>query len=223
MVEREPDDERNGDRAEQTPENSVPVRVNGSMNGTDNGVEFEVLVDETLDDDVTTFASPEERVAALEVELEELREANLLARADFDNYRKRAARERLEVADKARGDLVERLLPVLDNLERACDAASEDDRSCAWYEGLSMVREQFLQVLRDEGGEPIRAGGEAFDPDRHEAVSTTPDPEAPEGVIVHELRRGYTLRDRVVRPSQVVTSSGPAVGGAGGEDSPAGA
>lgn len=218
MSERDYNAEPNGD-AKREPDNSIPVRVNGG----ENGVGFDVLFDETLDDAAPAGESPEARVAALEAEVEELRAANLLARADFENFRKRAARERLEIADRARGDLVERLLPVLDNLERACAAASEEDKASAWYEGLSMVYGQFVQQLREEGVEPIEAVGAAFDPAYHEAVSVTPHPDAPEGAIVFELRKGYTLRDRVVRPSQVVTSSGPSAEAAGGEDSPAGA
>lgn len=141
-------------------------------------------------------------------QLVELREANLRVRADFDNFRKRVARERLELTERARGDLVERLLPVVDNLERAVRSAEDAGEAGAWVEGIRMVQGQFLGILEDEGVRPIEAVGQEFDPMVHEAVATAASADLPSGSVLGEVRRGYRIGDRVLRPAQVVTSSG---------------
>jgi molecular chaperone GrpE len=148
----------------------------------------------------------------------ELHDANLRVRADFDNFRKRAARQRLEIADHAKADLVRRLLPPLDNLERALEAAEEHGAQAAWVDGLKMVYAQFLAALGDEDITPIEALGQEFDPQWHEAVSTMPNEVVPQGYITAEVSRGYRLGDIVIRASQVVTSSGAPKGAEEGEE-----
>lgn len=147
-------------------------------------------------------------VARLESHLAEAREAALLARADLENYRRRTARERLEQTARAQGDLIERLLPVLDNLERAVGAAEKDGSAPAWTEGVRMVHAQMLAALAETGARTIEAVGRPFDPMFHEAVATTPSAEVPEGTVLEEVRKGWLLGERVLRPTQVVTASG---------------
>lgn len=148
----------------------------------------------------------------------ELHDANLRVRADFDNFRRRAARQRLEIADHAKADLVRRLLPPLDNLERALEAAEEHGAQAAWVDGLRMVYAQFLAALGDEGIAPIEALGQEFDPQWHEVVATMPNEVVPQGYITAEVSRGYRLGDIVIRASQVVTSSGAPSGAEEGEE-----
>jgi molecular chaperone GrpE len=143
-----------------------------------------------------------------DAELQELREANLRIRADFDNFRRRTARERIELGERAQGDLIEKLLPVLDNFERALRAAEEAGAGAAWLEGVRMVHGQFLEVLEDASVRAIEAEGQEFDPMLHEAVATAPSIEVGAGHVLREVRRGYRVGDRVLRPTQVVTSSG---------------
>ena len=127
--------------------------------------------------------------------------------ADFDNYRKRVARDAQAQATRAAESLVHELLPVLDNLERAIDA-SEHHEPAKVAEGVQLVRQELTDLLERRGLEEISAEpGSAFDPHVHEALSQQPS-EYPEGAIVELWQRGYRLGDRVARPAKVVVSSG---------------
>jgi molecular chaperone GrpE len=127
--------------------------------------------------------------------------------ADFDNYRKRVARDAQAQSTHAAESLVQELLPVLDNLERALDASEHHDQAKV-AEGVQLVRQQLTDLLRRRGLEEIPADpGSAFDPHVHEALSQQPS-EHPEGAIVEVWQRGYRLGDRVARPARVVVSSG---------------
>ena len=128
--------------------------------------------------------------------------------ADFDNYRKRVARESEVQASRATESLVGGLLPVLDNLERALDA-SEHHEEAKVAEGVQFVRLQLAGLLARRGLEEIPcAPGDEFDPHVHEALSHQPS-DQPEGAVAAVWQRGYRLGDRVVRPARVVVSSGP--------------
>ncbi|MCJ7491671.1 MAG: nucleotide exchange factor GrpE [Dehalococcoidia bacterium] len=146
--------------------------------------------------------------ALLQEQAEQERDRLLRLRADFENYRKRVLREKVEMAGQAKADLVARILPALDNLERAREAA-ERDGSPALAEGVNMVAEQLLAALAEEGVEPIEALGRPFDPYQHEAAGTMLTPDIPEGYVVREELKGYKLGERVVRPARVVTSRAP--------------
>jgi molecular chaperone GrpE len=126
-------------------------------------------------------------------------------RAEFANYQKRSKAQ----ADADRGYMVSALaldvLSVLDNFERAIDAARAANAP-AIVDGLDMVHRQMLSALGKHGIEPIAVVGEPFDPNHHEAVMQQPDASKPEGTVVAELARGYKLRDRVLRPAKVAVS-----------------
>jgi molecular chaperone GrpE len=127
--------------------------------------------------------------------------------ADFDNYRKRVTRDAEAQSTRAAASLVQELLPVLDNLERALDA-SEHHEQAQVAEGVQLVRQQLIDLLQRRGLEEIAAEpGCDFDPHVHEALSQQPS-EHPEGTIVEVWQRGYRLGDRVARPARVVVSSG---------------
>jgi molecular chaperone GrpE len=127
--------------------------------------------------------------------------------ADFDNYRKRVARDAQRQAAHATESVVQELLPVLDNLERALDA-SEHHEEAKVAEGVQLVRQQLTDVLERRGLAEIEAApGDVFDPHVHEALSHEPS-EHPDGVIAAVWQRGYRLGDHVVRPARVVVSSG---------------
>lgn len=130
------------------------------------------------------------------------------SRADFANYQKRARAQADLDRQYAAGDLARDLLPVIDNLERASDAARKAG-SEGIVEGLSLVHRQLLGVLAKHGIEPIQALDQPFDPNFHEAILQQPDANRPEGTVIAETNRGYRLRDRVLRPTQVVVSSPP--------------
>ena len=127
--------------------------------------------------------------------------------ADFDNYRKRATREKEEARQFASQSLLEELLPVLDNFEMALVAAGDADP--AIRDGVQMIYDQLFAVLKDSGMEPIDAMGEAFDPNLHEALSQEETTNANEGTVVQQVQRGYKLNERLVRPARVVVAKAP--------------
>ncbi len=167
---------------------------------------------QTPDADPETPADPpagsSAALAALTRERDEARDQTLRARAEFVNYQKRA-RQQAE-ADRlyAIGDLGHDLLDVLDNLDRAADALRAEGREGV-ADGLDLVHKQFLAVMAKYGVEPIEALGVPFDPNFHEALMRQPTADAPEGIVVAELGKGYKLHDRVLRPSKVAVSVKP--------------
>ena len=152
-------------------------------------------VDEAPEEPQEKEESPEERYLRLA--------------AEFDNYKKRMERERALSLAYANEGLIEKLLPVVDNLERALDAAEPGGGQDGLVSGVELTLKALLKVLRREGVEPIEAQGKPFDPNIHEAISTLPSDEVPEGRVVNQVEKGYLYRDRVLRPAKVVVSSGP--------------
>jgi molecular chaperone GrpE len=144
-----------------------------------------------------------DEVVSLQQRVEELTQQLVRLHADFDNYRKRSRKNLQEEIVRANEELVGKLLPVLDNLERAL-AVDSDASAASIREGVQLVYRQFLDILSKEGLEPIAALGETFDPNLHEAVmvETVADPEM-ENRILEEFQRGYTFRERVLRAAVV--------------------
>lgn len=145
------------------------------------------------------------RVEQLEIDLAAAREQNLRLQADFENWRKRVARESQELDRRIRADLITRLLPVLDNLERALRAA--DDRADdSLVQGVRMVYDQLTSLLSEMGLTALECVGQVFDPALHEAVGTQICADLPEGCIVEEHERGYRFGGEILRPAKVVIS-----------------
>ena len=142
-------------------------------------------------------------------ELEKYKDAALRARADLDNYRKRVAREKEEAIRYANNSLIEKLLPILDNFELGLDAARNASDAAGIIQGLEMVRKQLEDFLRENGVEVVNAVGDAFDPNLHEAVAHEPNGEVADGSVIRQIRRGFKLKDRLIRPASVVVSKGP--------------
>jgi molecular chaperone GrpE len=159
--------------------------------------------------EATEQAPVTERVQSPEEELAGLKDRQLRLQADFDNFRRRSARERIEVGARAVESLVEDLLPVLDHFELGLHAADEQAIDSTVKTGFQMVFDQLLGALKKAGLVPLDAHESAFDPHRHEAVCHTPSDEYPPDAIMAQTRRGYQLGPRVIRPVQVVVSSGP--------------
>jgi molecular chaperone GrpE len=131
--------------------------------------------------------------------------------ADFDNYKKRAAREKIEATKYANEALLERLIPILDNFEAAMSAANSAQGSNidSLKTGVSMILSQFKNFLTDSGLEEIDAAGKPFDPNLHEAVSQQASADVPEGQVLQQLRKGYKLREKLIRPAMVIVSKKP--------------
>ncbi|MGH8049016.1 MAG: nucleotide exchange factor GrpE [Chthoniobacterales bacterium] len=153
-------------------------------------------------------AEPE--LQAVRDDFEKFKDLYLRAQADLDNYRKRAARETEDARRYANLSLLERLLPVLDNFELGLDAARQSGGAENILQGMSMVQKQLQDFLRDSGVEAIEAVGQPFDPNLHEALGQEPSDEVPEGIVTRQMRRGYKLKDRLLRPSAVMVSKGAA-------------
>jgi len=147
-------------------------------------------------------------VATLQAEVEKYRDAALRGRAEFDNYRKRVVREKEDAIRYANSSLFETLLPILDNFELGLGAAKNAPEAANIVQGLEMVRKQLEDFLRSNGVEVIDALGKEFDPNFHEAVGQEASAEVAEGVVLRQLRRGFKLRDRLLRPASVVVSKG---------------
>jgi molecular chaperone GrpE len=147
----------------------------------------------------------EERIALLERERDELVDDVKRVAADFDNYRKRALRDQESLVARAHERLVKELLPVLDDLERALEAAEEHEEA-KLEDGVRLVHRELRDAMAKEGLVEIETDG-AFDPHVHEALLTQPSEEA-EGAILQVIQKGYRLGDRVLRPARVVVSQG---------------
>ena len=155
-------------------------------------------------------AGEQDSAATMQADLDRFRDLALRSQADFDNYKKRAAREKEEAIKYANSSLLERLIAIVDNFELGLMAARAEGETSPIYSGMSMVLKQLTDFLADNGLEPIDAEGQKFDPNLHEAIAHEPSAEVPEGIVIRQTRRGYRLKDRLLRPSSVVVSSGPA-------------
>lgn len=127
------------------------------------------------------------------------------AQADFINYKRRAEQEKLEMGQYANAQLILSLLPVLDDFERAFENTTSRMAKSEWAAGMKLIENKFRSVLAAQGLSPIDALGKLFDPTLHEAVMRG---QGDEDIIVKEIRRGYMLNDKVIRPSQVVVGNG---------------
>lgn len=128
--------------------------------------------------------------------------------ADFDNYRKRVAKDKDALYNIISAELITEFLPVLDTLEKSAFSMVEDDeKSKAWKSGIELVCKQFEDVLRKLGAEEIKSVGEKFDPNLHDAVMHVEDEALEENVISKELKKGYKLKDRIIRHSMVVVAN----------------
>jgi molecular chaperone GrpE len=154
-------------------------------------------------------AEPEpDALATAQTEAAKWKDATLRAQAELDNYRKRVARERDEDYKRAQAVLLERLLPVLDNFELGMMEVRKGDPKSPIVVGMAMIERQLNEFMAGSGVEVIEAVGAKFDPNLHEAVSQEEDPKVPEGQIIRQLRRGFRLRDRLLRAAMVVVSKG---------------
>jgi molecular chaperone GrpE len=163
--------------------------------------------------DVTTITPEQlEELKALAEKANDNWERLVRTSADFDNFKKRAAREKQDAIRYANEGLLEKLVPVLDNFDAALSAAqtSSADGAQSLQTGVAMIFQQLKKVLTESGLEEVDATGQAFDPNLHEAVSQQESKDVPEGNVLQQLRKGYKLRDRLLRPATVVVAKKPA-------------
>jgi len=170
----------------------------------------------------TAENSPVEGAALSPEQIEELKkraakgdenwERLLRTTADFENFKKRAVREKAESAQYATASLLTKVLPVLDNFEMALAAAqaAKDEKLASLQSGVTMIQQQLKSILAEAGLEEIDAAGKPFDPSFHEAVSQQESADVSEDHVLQQLRKGYKFKDRLLRPATVIVAKKPA-------------
>jgi molecular chaperone GrpE len=157
---------------------------------------------DTPDGGTGTETSPEDPVDELRRERDVLQDRLLRTAAEFDNYRKRIDRERREQWEAVAADVLADLLPIIDDLDRALQAEAGTNAD-AYRKGVELIHRQMTDLLRKRGVKPIEAVGADFDPRYHQAVAHESSTEHRDGEVMEELRRGYMLGDRLLRPAMV--------------------
>lgn len=154
--------------------------------------------------------TPESKIEQLEKELEEQKGKYLRLHADFDNYRKRSYKEMMQARLESKIDSITPVLNVFDHFDMAMMAMNQAENVDAIRDGMNMILTEFQKALDDLGVEKINAVGKKFDPTIHEAIANEPSNEVEEEHVVKQWRSGYRIGERVIRPANVVVSSGPA-------------
>jgi molecular chaperone GrpE len=153
-------------------------------------------------DEAASGAPVPDELAQARGERDDFYDRLLRQAAEFDNYRKRTERERREMAQYAAGDLLEALLPVVDDFERALQAEAGSD-AAAYRQGVELIYKQLQDQLTKRGVKAVEAVGQPFDPHFHQAITYEASPGREEGEVIDEVRRGYLLGDRLLRPAMV--------------------
>jgi molecular chaperone GrpE len=157
----------------------------------------------SLDQDASSLQAEVTRFQGL---ADENQQRLLRTQADFDNYRKRTQKEKEDFAKYASTQIINGLLPIIDNFERAIATAGDDTNFESFSKGVSMIFRQLEGVLQAEGLSAMETVGQAFNPEFHQAIMQVESEEYPEGTIVEEVQKGYMLKDKVLRPAMVKTS-----------------
>ncbi len=189
----------------------IKVEVNGENETDESGEQKEAIKPGGDKDKKKSRARIKELEAQLEAKEKEARENYdrlLRVSAEFENYKKRAARETADFKKYANESIIREVLPVIDNLERAMNSAAEDQNAeKPVREGVDLTLKEILRILEKFGVTPIEALEKPFDPNFHEAVMQEASEKFPEQTVVKELQRGYLIHDRLLRPAMVVVSS----------------
>lgn len=149
------------------------------------------------------IAGLESKIEALEQENEQYLKKLQRSKADFANYRQRVNKEKFGLCRKYKKEVIQEILPVLDNLERALESCDREDD---FFQGVKMIHKQICSVLQQEGVEEIKTDDQEFDPKFHEAVEQVDTEEYDSGMIIEEMQKGYTYQDEVLRPALVVVA-----------------
>jgi molecular chaperone GrpE len=179
---------------------------------TASGLGEEMVKEEGAGTNFKQTGDAREQLGLLKTELDKYKDIALRSVADLDNYRKRMAREKDDAIRYANASFLERLIPILDNFDLGLQAAKVGGSQSAVIDGMTMVFKQLQEFLASCGVETIDATGEHFDPNVHEAIAQEENAEVEDGVVIRQLRKGYRLKDRLIRPANVVVSKGAPVG-----------
>jgi molecular chaperone GrpE len=195
-------------------EEEIPEFIKADLSGGNSAFRENSFAQATPSEPAAESKSPAQmgRVSELEGQISDLKKALQRRQADFDSYRKRIERERGDTFQNQISNLATQMLPVLDNLDRALDAAShfEDEQSNDFrhfFDGIALVNQQLNEILSEMGVQPVVTVGEAFNPYFHDAVATEATDEFPPNTITEELLRGYRLGDKLIRAAMVKVAS----------------
>ena len=183
-------------------EDGDTAEINLKPSGNDETTDTENKVEDVPTDLTETLKKEIDRLKA---ELGEKQDRYIRLQADFDNFRKRTAKEKTELAATIEQAFLKDLLPLLDNLSRATEAVENGENADveSLKKGIEMIKQETVAAMGKHGLEPIDTEGKIFDPNFHQAVMRVADPEKEDGAIAAELQRGYIARGRVIRPSMV--------------------
>lgn len=161
--------------------------------------------EEQPQEEEVTEPTPEEMMAQLQAQVEEEKKKYLFLMADFDNYRKRTLQEKQDLIKNGGEKVLEGILPVVDDIERAIDAIAQGGDLDSLKEGVDLIHNKLMAYLKSNHVEPIESTGALFDTDVHEAVTTFPAPsEDQKGKVIDTVQKGYMLNDKVLRHAKVV-------------------
>lgn len=191
--------EQNQDLEQMRHEERPPTDGNGQEEQANDVVNEEVVSE--------TESALEARLKEEQQRYEQLYERYLRLSADYDNYRKRTQKEKEDAAKYAASSLLEKLLPVVDNFERALASAKQTNNVETLLQGLDMIYRQMMDALKAEGAFPIESVGKPFDPYYHQAVMQEASDQYESGIVIEELQKGYMLKDKVIRPAMVKVST----------------
>jgi len=146
-----------------------------------------------------------EELEKIQAELVELKDKYLRLFAEFDNYKRRTVKEKLDMMKTASQDMMEAILPVLDDFDRAKKMATDENSNEVFPEGIALVYEKFYSILKSKGLEPMESTGMVFDPETHEAIIEIPAPtEELKGKVIDTIEKGYKLQDKIIRYAKVI-------------------
>jgi molecular chaperone GrpE len=190
---------------------SAPVS-SSDMRNPETLVRTDPATGEVADSASSPTDNIQDQMQRLKAERDKYKDIALRSVADLDNYRKRMAREKDDAIRFANANFLERLIPILDNFELGLQAAKASGGQSAVVDGMSMVSRQLQDFLTSCGIETIDAIGQVFNPNIHEAIAQEENAEIEEGHVIRQVRKGYRLKDRLIRPANVVVSKGVSVG-----------
>ncbi len=202
---------------EEMKNNINPESANQTLENEDKNEQFESSneenADENLEDEESTddgdkksgkfFKKKEKKKDPKDLKIEELEDRLKRTFAEFDNYRKRTEKEKSQMFEIGARDIVEKVLPVIDNFERGLGTLTEEEKSGGFAQGIEKIYKQLMDTLTESGLKPIEAAGKEFNPDLHNAVMHSEDPELGENIVAEEFQKGYIFKDTVVRHSMV--------------------
>lgn len=200
-------DEREQPAEAATEENSTVEAVVEMENGE--SAAEEVVEADALSEEASDLAALREELDLVRGRESEYLDGWQRARAELSNARKRFQREQERAYENAKADLLVRLLPIVDDFERAFATLPQDQSSAIWVDGVQLILHKLRALLEQEGVVPIETAGQEFDPFLHQALTHEPSTEVEEGHIIGEVQKGYKVADRVLRPAVVRVSAGP--------------